>query len=1124
MIMKKVKILLIGAGLWAVTNGLTTAGTTNEPGLVAYWPFDEGCGNVINDASGNGNKGIVYGAMWTTNNNGTDLKFEGSCAMVSNSPVLSGMNELTITAWVKAERVGDGNGNMSIIEKFDEAEITHISYIIRIGLDGSGLPVFLFQRHSSCGSMADLGRIDGKTVIQAGRWYHVVAVSDGNCLKLYVDGKSDAKSFPLKGGIGISKTPLFIGCSYGSRYFFNGVLAEIKIYNRSLSEDEIRSQYDKGRRTCVSSGNTNYITAGLKSSNDEENNSPARTNIQGALTSAMPPTNDQSIQAAPSGSHNTERAMPGNETGFSRSRASISATIRRSISGGMANILKRCGFAAGNKYAIPEDWRPIKKLGKDFWFIFVPGAWDNPGVRNESFLKNAGARVHVSLKKSPEISFPDSIGPEPCSRRIVVREIEVFNSNSCNLARETKVAGNCRGGFCEPEKAVDGDQNSFGLSKDAFFDSISGDIELRFPNKVNINTLKIYHGYKRFNNDKNPWQVIPGLKLQYWNGSSWLNVSGAELKDNESAENTFIFNPLETDKIKILIHIPAVADGKKEYFSAQRPFFLYDYTLRFDMCGDSLLNKAVNYKRYDEWKKIYKDGFLGFWFPEWENDINHLYRWIGGDPFRLPKTRKEACELFEKTYKKQRKICFDDIWGMGGGFNFDHYNLEWGGNLTGLELSGCSDGRALYNIQTAFCRGAARQYHKQWYKYDAYFYLGAHPDFLTPCRSVIKEAPNPSGPNCGIPFSLARRSLYHAYYAGANYLDFEEQPQGFVQDKNGDGVYELSPFGEILKDFFDFSQKHPDRGVPYTPIALLLDYYHGWTPVTEPSVWCNLPYADGDHMISGVMKTIFPYRGLVPRRIGDKPSENCIGLVNTPYGDIYDVLMVNPPSGAVSMDTIDNYKAFFLLGDIRMDKTLADSLMKYVQAGGTLLINSKQVKGDFPENFLGVKLLDAMDDGSSSSSKVELLGATPFIMDTANNPIATINKYGQGRLILTLPSYLIKKDNKSPLALVSQMLSFLVKETLPVEITGDIAWQLNRTESGWILVLMNNKGVVKDKFTLEEFDPRKTADVRIKFKGKIKEITELMRDAHILFQRKDGNTLLGVKVLPGDMQVLKLIE
>ncbi|WP_246844179.1 LamG domain-containing protein [Hydrocoleum sp. CS-953] len=39
----------------------------NEPGLISYWPFDEGSGNLVRDKSGNGNDGTIYGgAVWTT--------------------------------------------------------------------------------------------------------------------------------------------------------------------------------------------------------------------------------------------------------------------------------------------------------------------------------------------------------------------------------------------------------------------------------------------------------------------------------------------------------------------------------------------------------------------------------------------------------------------------------------------------------------------------------------------------------------------------------------------------------------------------------------------------------------------------------------------------------------------------------------------------------------------------------------------------------------------------------------------------------------------------------------------------------------------------------------------------
>ena len=36
----------------------------SDDGLVAEWYFDEGSGSVLEDSSGNGNDGVIYGATW----------------------------------------------------------------------------------------------------------------------------------------------------------------------------------------------------------------------------------------------------------------------------------------------------------------------------------------------------------------------------------------------------------------------------------------------------------------------------------------------------------------------------------------------------------------------------------------------------------------------------------------------------------------------------------------------------------------------------------------------------------------------------------------------------------------------------------------------------------------------------------------------------------------------------------------------------------------------------------------------------------------------------------------------------------------------------------------------------
>src|SRR5262245_47796966 len=41
---------------------------------------------------------------------------------------------------------------------------------------------------------------------------------------------------------------------------------------------------------------------------------------------------------------------------------------------------------------------------------------------------------------------------------------------------------------------------------------------------------------------------------------------------------------------------------------------------------------------------------------------------------------------------------------------------------------------------------------------------------------------------------------------------------------------QLSPKGKLVDRFLKVTAQHPDRGTPVTPVALLVDYAHGWDP------------------------------------------------------------------------------------------------------------------------------------------------------------------------------------------------------------------------------------------------------------------------------------------------------
>ncbi|MCK5606888.1 hypothetical protein KAR91_33610, partial [Candidatus Pacearchaeota archaeon] len=49
------------------------------------WNFDEGVGNVLNDVTGNGNDGTVFGATWVTGYSGNALQFDGQNDYVATS-------------------------------------------------------------------------------------------------------------------------------------------------------------------------------------------------------------------------------------------------------------------------------------------------------------------------------------------------------------------------------------------------------------------------------------------------------------------------------------------------------------------------------------------------------------------------------------------------------------------------------------------------------------------------------------------------------------------------------------------------------------------------------------------------------------------------------------------------------------------------------------------------------------------------------------------------------------------------------------------------------------------------------------------------------------------------------
>jgi len=213
----------------------TTAGQFSEKGLLACWNFDEGNGEEAKDSSGNGNHGKIRGAKWSSGKIGHGLQFDGkSYVFVPHSEQLNfGAGDFTIEFWIKSECDGVWQAIGKNKLWFDNGSGWHFS--------AAGIPAdFLFEISGE--------KKRNSMRLSTGRkfeWSHIAVVRDGGSLDFYINGelKFSRENMDECQGNNDNKENLYIGSFKGESMFFKGMLDEIRIYERALGADEVKSHY-----------------------------------------------------------------------------------------------------------------------------------------------------------------------------------------------------------------------------------------------------------------------------------------------------------------------------------------------------------------------------------------------------------------------------------------------------------------------------------------------------------------------------------------------------------------------------------------------------------------------------------------------------------------------------------------------------------------------------------------------------------------------------------------------------------------------------------------------------------------------------------------------------------------
>lgn len=303
--------------------------------------------------------------------------------------------------------------------------------------------------------------------------------------------------------------------------------------------------------------------------------------------------------------------------------------------------------------------------------------------------------------------------------------------------------------------------------------------------------------------------------------------------------------------------------------------------------------------------------------------INNIYL----DNLGSISDRKQALETIMRFVKQQYRVGANTPWySMNGHHCWHHYAGAAGATVLGSEIGENIHG---YQLHIAMNRGASKQYGVPW-TMDFSSWHGA--SILDYSKSKIWN--EYSGLQHGHSVNLVERSMLMSYMAGADGVVAEGGGTiCFYDDTTTDGCYKISPYGKVFQKLNEFSKKY-DVGITYTPVAILLNQYHGMDrqPSGQKS-FGKFAYNDGDLETFNLIETLWPQTFSV-----EKNGNEVGAMVNSKYPDAIDFLLQDAP-----LKLLKTYKVVMLSGDIQLTSSQIADLKSYAEGGGVVLASNKNV-------------------------------------------------------------------------------------------------------------------------------------------------------------------------------------
>lgn len=205
-----------------------------ETGLVVHYTFD----GDFKDSSENGNDGSSVGNVTFVDGKvGKGAKFDGSSYIqVNDSNNLDLSDAFSFSVWLYREKPMDDGVRMPILCKGESDDLWESPYRLFLGLGSTNAEICLIDENQS-----DSAEHSSNATVPTQNWTHLAVTWDGTRATFFENGAVSTVIRTEISNIYSNDHNLLIGADSVDGNFYHGIMDDLRIYNKAISDVEVKA-------------------------------------------------------------------------------------------------------------------------------------------------------------------------------------------------------------------------------------------------------------------------------------------------------------------------------------------------------------------------------------------------------------------------------------------------------------------------------------------------------------------------------------------------------------------------------------------------------------------------------------------------------------------------------------------------------------------------------------------------------------------------------------------------------------------------------------------------------------------------------------------------------------------